>query len=337
MSVKAIALLSGGLDSSLAAMIVAGQGVEVLGCHMVHLFARRAPEKKSELGAVGAARRIGIPIRLVYNSPEMLEMVKAPEFGYGSSFNPCIDCRILTFKLARKVMAEEGARFLISGEVLGQRPMSQRRDPMELVTKRAGVEGLLLRPLCAKLLEPTLPEKNGWVDREKLYDIAGRSRKRQFELAKTFGLTEYPSPAGGCLLTERAFGKRMKDLVRRGRLAISDVHMAKLGRHLVIDENTRLVVARNERETGKVLSFARPGDVILETASVPGPTAALSGKRDDATLELAAALVARYSKARDRSEVDVRFQIKGGAAAGILTVRPASTEESERRLLENEY
>ena len=336
MSAKAVALLSGGLDSSLAAIIVAEQGVEVIGCHMVHLFARRAPEKKATLGAVLAAKHIGIPIRLVYNSPEMLEMVKKPEFGYGSSFNPCIDCRILTLKLAKKVMAEEGARFLVSGEVLGQRPMSQRRDPMKQVVKRAGLEGLVLRPLCAKLLEPTLPEKEGWVDREKLYDIAGRSRKRQFELAEEFGLTEYPSPAGGCLLTERVFGKRMKDLVKRGRLTLTDVHMAKVGRHLIIDETTRLVIGRNERENDKVATFVHPGDIILEIASVPGPTAALSGRSDEAAVRMAAALVARYSKVRAQSKVDVRYYAKGGRPGGVLTVQPASAEESEKRLLENE-
>jgi len=335
MTIKAIALLSGGLDSTLAAMVIAREGIEVVGCHMVHLFASKTPDSKTELSAVKAARRIGIPIRLVHNSPEMLEMVKSPEFGYGSNFNPCIDCRILTLTMARKLMVKEGAQFLISGEVIGQRPMSQRRDPMIKVTKRANVEGLLLRPLCAKRLDETIPEQKGWVDREKLYDISGRSRKPQFELARQFGLTEYPSPAGGCLLTDPGFAIRMKDLVKRDCFTLSDVHMAKIGRHLALDENIRLVIGRKESENDKVFTFAHPGDTILETASVPGPTAALTGNHDKKALLMAASIVARYSKARSHPETDIRYFTKGGGPEGILTVKPASIEESDKLLLEN--
>jgi len=309
-------------------------GIEAVGVHMVHLFAHRAPEEKTILPALRAARQIGIPIRLVPNSPEMLEIVRHPRFGYGKNVNPCIDCRILTLGMSRAIMDDEGARFVVTGEVLGQRPMSQRRDPMRSVEREAGLEGLVLRPLSAKLLEPTLPEREGWVDREQLYDISGRSRTRQMALAKEFGITEYPSPAGGCLLTDPGFAARLRDLASHGGFTLWDIHMAKLGRHLRLDERAKLILGRKHIENAKIRTFARPGDLLLELDDIPGPTGALQGENARRLIPGAAAILARYSKARDLPEVAVRWHEKGGQDEGRVAVAPAPAESATRLLVD---
>jgi len=327
MSVKAIALLSGGLDSVLAAIIMVRQGVEVMGLHMVHLFACHGGAGNRPLPAVQAAREIGIPIRLVPNSNEMIETVKSPRYGYGKNFNPCIDCRILTLRTAKQIMQSEEANFIVTGEVIGQRPMSQRLDAIRLVNREAGVRGLVLRPLSAKLMKPTIAEKENWVDRDKLYAISGRSRQPQMELARQFGLTRIPGSAGGCLLTDVAFGKRMRDLAERNQLTLRNAHMAKLGRRLRLNETTRLIVGRFEKENSRVITFARPGDVILEAKSLPGPTAALQGDNDDVMVWLAASIVARYGKGRSAPAVDILYWTKEGGKNGAVTVKPASEDE----------
>ena len=334
MAIKALALLSGGLDSTLAAAIIKQMGVEVLGVHMVHVFLRTGRPGKTVLHAVQMARQIGIPIRLVFNSPQVLDVPKHPRYGYGKNFNPCIDCRILTLRMAKELLQGEGAQFVVTGEVLGQRPMSQQRNAMVSVVRQAGLEGLVLRPLSAKLLAPTIPELQGWVDRKKLLDIKGRGRKPQMELAQKLGIRHYCQPAGGCLLTDPGFGARMKDLFDHGNYDLRDVHMAKLGRHFRLDEGTKLVLGRNERENEKIATFARVADLILEPKTVAGPTGAISGRSRMQMLDLSASILGYFTKARQEAQIAVLWREKKGKLSGARSVVPATAEQAGALMVE---
>jgi len=223
---KAIALLSGGLDSTLAARVVIDQGIELEALNFMTVFCNCTNKGETCLASQKAVDALGIPLKVFNVSEEYLNVVKGPKHGYGRNMNPCIDCRIFMLKRAKAYMEGSGASFLVTGEVLGQRPMSQRRDAMRLIEKEGGLDGLILRPLSAKFLPPTIPEKEGWVDREKLLAIQGRSRKPQIRLAEAFGIRDYPCPAGGCLLTDPQFAKRMKDLiVHNPDFTLNDVHL----------------------------------------------------------------------------------------------------------------
>ena len=327
---KALALVSGGLDSSLAAALMLEQGVDVHGLCMVSLFnVTRAPGA-TLLAAVDAARRLGFPLTLVNRSREMLAMVKRPQFGVGKHMNPCIDCRLAVLNLARERMEELGCDFVVTGEVIGERPMSQRRQPLDLVQKRSGLGGLLLRPLSAPLLPPTIPEERGWVDRDRLPAIRGRSRKPQMELARRFTLGEYPSPAGGCLLTDPAFAARLADLLEHDPEAdVNDAHLVKIGRHFRLGPGTKLIIGREHRENLILNSFARPEDALLFAEGYPGPTSLLRGAIAAANLRLAAAMTLRYGKGRDQPLGRVLCR-RGREDAEILEVAPSSDEQIER-------
>ncbi|MDP3804786.1 MAG: hypothetical protein Q8Q87_04470, partial [Candidatus Omnitrophota bacterium] len=228
MDKKALALLSGGLDSILAAKLVLEQGIEVEAINFLTIFCT-CTHKGCQHAATQAAKTLNIPLKIFNITEEYLEVIKNPKHGYGSNMNPCIDCRIFIFKKAKDYMKEAGASFIVTGEVLGERPMSQRRDAILLIEKEAGLKGLILRPLSAKLFEPTIPEKEGIVDRAKLLDISGRSRKPQIVLAKKFAIFDYPCPAGGCLLTDPGFAKRMKDLLVHDALTLDNARLLKFG------------------------------------------------------------------------------------------------------------
>src|SRR5512136_2626487 len=233
---KAIALLSGGLDSTLAVKVLLEQGIEVHALNFTSPFCTCTSKKsgcKSE--AVRVAEEFHIPIKVVHKGIDYLEIVRNPKHGYGKGMNPCIDCRIFLLKKARDYMAESGADFVITGEVLGQRPMSQRRDTLRVIERESGLEGLLLRPLSAKHFDPTIPEKEGWVDRSRLLAIQGRSRKEQMQLANDLDVKNYPCPAGGCLLTEISFVSKVKDVFAHATdLDPRDFRLLKLGRHFRI-------------------------------------------------------------------------------------------------------
>src|SRR4030067_1983115 len=222
---KAIALLSGGLDSTLAAKLVIEQGIELEALNFITVFCNCTGRGETCLASQRAVESLGIPLKVFNVSEEYLDIVKRPQHGYGSNMNPCIDCRIFMLKKAKDYMKEGSASFLVTAEVLGERPMSQRKDAMRLIEKEAGLEGVILRPLSAKLLPPSIPEKEGWIDRERLLNIQGRSRKTQIELAAFFGIQDYTCPAGGCLLTDPGFAKRIKDLmIHNPEFSINDVH-----------------------------------------------------------------------------------------------------------------
>jgi tRNA U34 2-thiouridine synthase MnmA/TrmU len=241
-----------------------------------------------------------------------LEVVRSPKHGYGGNMNPCVDCHALMLRQAGEMLEEEGASFIISGEVLGQRPMSQNKKALAVVASESGFEGLILRPLSAKRLSVTIPEEKGWVNRDQLMDFAGRSRKPQMELARRLKIKEYPSPAGGCLLTDKEFSRRLKDLFSSSPEAeVREIELLKLGRHFRIDTGLRLVVGRNKAENQAIQSLSNENDTLLKPTSVPGPTVLVLGDLPPDFEELAASVAASYSDAEDNIPTKVRLSRKG--------------------------
>ena len=262
---KALGLLSGGLDSILAALALKRQGVEVTGIAFVTPFFGAEKARR-------AAAQIDIPLLVRDIGPVHLEMLKNPRYGYGRNLNPCIDCHALMFRLAGAVMAEEGYDFLFSGEVLGQRPMSQNLSALKAVAKHSGYPERILRPLSARLLPVTPMEESGLVDRERLLDIQGRSRRRQEELAREWGLADYPNSGGGCLLTEKSFTGRLRDLLEHDpQAAVVDIELLKLGRQYRLSPSVKLTLGRNQANNEALQTLARPQDVLVRTRNFSGP------------------------------------------------------------------
>jgi len=331
---KAIALLSGGLDSTLAARVVMEQGVELEALNLMTVFCTCTHRGATCLASQKAVETLGLPLKVLNVSEEYLCVVKGPKHGYGRNMNPCIDCRIFMLKKAKARMEESGAAFIVTGEVLGQRPMSQRKDAMRLIEKEAGVEGFVLRPLSAKVLPATVPEKEGWVDREKLLEVQGRTRKPQMALAEHYGIHDYPCPAGGCLLTDPGFAKRMKDLMTHdSNFSLNDVHLLKMGRHFRFSPEVKLVVGRQEEENQKIETFAQGGDILLKVSGFPGPLSLLRGKLDGRDLERAAAITAYYSKAKDLRNVEVIYKGPDEGPGQSLLAPPILREEIEEWMI----
>jgi len=331
---KAITLLSGGLDSTLATKVIMEQGVDLEALNFVTVFCTCTHRGATCLASQKAVETLGIPLKVLNVSEEYLSVVKHPKHGYGRNMNPCIDCRIFMLKKAKARMEESGASFIVTGEVLGQRPMSQRRDAMRLIEKEAGLEGFILRPLSAKVLPVTVPEKEGWVDREKLLKVQGRSRKPQIELAEHYGLHDYPCPAGGCLLTDPGFAKRMKDLmVHDPNFSLNDVHLLKMGRHFRFSPGAKLVVGRQEEENQKIQIFAQGEDILFKVSSFPGPLSLLRGKLDEGDIEKAAAITAHYSKAKDLRNIEVTYKGPDEDHHQSLLATPISRGEIERWMI----
>jgi tRNA-specific 2-thiouridylase len=326
--VKAITLLSGGLDSTLAAKILLEQGIELEAFNFLTVFCTCTNRGETCLASQKAVDALGIPLKVFNVSEEYLEVVKHPKHGYGSNMNPCIDCRIFMLKKAKAYMEGSGAYFIVTGEVLGERPMSQRRDSLRLIEKEAGLEGFILRPLSAKLLPASIPEREGWVDREKLLRIQGRSRKPQIELAEHFGIYDYPCPAGGCLLTDPGFSRRMKDLILHDPdFSLNDVHLLKMGRHFRLSSKIKLVVGRNKEENQKIQTFAREEDILLKLSDFPGPLSLLRGEPNGWEIEKAASITVRYSKAKDSERVEVIYKRVGEGQGYSLFISPISDIE----------
>jgi tRNA-specific 2-thiouridylase len=299
---KAICVFSGGLDSMLAAEAIRAQGIDVLAFFFETPFF--GPEKARK-----SAGAMDLAFKVVNITRRHLEVVRHPKSGYGSAMNPCVDCHALMFRIAGEMLASEGAAFVITGEVLGQRPMSQNRGSLNRVATESGLHGLLLRPLSAKRLSPTLPEEKGWIQREGLFDFQGRSRKPQMELAKRLNIPAYPSPGGGCLLTEKGFSRRLKDLLTaRADVETSELELLKLGRHFRIGPHTKLAVGRNRQENETIQTLAGEQDIILKSVSAPGPTVLLSGESSGNIIEIAAAITVAYSDTAglDVTDVSVR-------------------------------
>jgi len=314
---KAIALMSGGLDSLLAARLVKEQGIDVLGVVFIMPFASRDVEAfETRVKASAAEGGIG-DIRAVDISDVFLDMLSAPSHGYGSHINPCIDCKILMLREAAKIMAEEKADFVITGEVLGERPMSQRRAALDIIKKDSGLEGRLLRPLSARLMEETIPEKEGLIDRERLLDIRGRSRAPQFRLAEEYGITRFSAPAGGCLLTDPIFARKLKDLMENGSAGIYDIMLLKYGRHFRLDNRTKAVVGRDEEENIALEGLLREGDALLRLRDEAGPDVLLRGDLTLGNTKTAASLCVSHSRSRAAGKAEVTV-IKRGEDESVV-------------------
>lgn len=298
---KAVALLSGGLDSTLAVKMMIDQGVEVVALNFTSAFCSCDSGGKSKAsGCKSESRRVaeefGVPIKVLTKGLDYMEVVRNPKHGYGKGINPCVDCRLYMFISAKKYMEEIGADFIITGEVLGQRPMSQRRDVFERIERECGLEGLILRPLCAGHLEPTIPEKNGLVDRNKLLAVSGRSRKELMAHAEELDVTDYPCPSGGCLLTDKIFSKKVRDLLDHKReLTNKDLQLLKAGRHFRY-HGVKVVLGRDETDNRRIRNLVQPGDTLVEPVGFHGPVALISGGAENGAFEFAGRLIKRYAK-----------------------------------------
>ena len=342
--IKAVAMLSGGLDSSLAVKIVADQGIEVLGVnystgfcltdHRRSMSGLGAPidPKSVRNEALRAGAQWRLPVEIIDISKEYMRILTEPRYGYGSGVNPCIDCRIFMQQKTREYMERSGAKFIITGEVVGQRPMSQMRNTLKLIEKESGCAGLILRPLSARILEPSKAELEGWVDREKMYDFHGRNRKPQMELAARIGLDDYPQPAGGCcFLTDPNYAKRMQDLfhhTEKKTMSTDQVMLLKVGRHFRINNLNKVIVGRNEAENF-FLEKNTGGRAQMNCLEVEGPLSLLEGGISEEAVLTAARITARYSDGKDRESVEVEVRISG-AENRRLTVQPLETEICER-------
>ena len=303
--VTGVGLISGGLDSVLAARVLRDQDIQVIGISFVTPF---FGSEKAER----AMAMLGIELRVMDITQLHLEIIRSPKYGYGKGMNPCIDCHALMFRESGKVMEEEGADFLFSGEVLGERPMSQNRQSLEIVARESGYGDLILRPLSAKLLPETLPEREGKVDREKLLDIAGRSRKRQIELAAHYGIKEYAQPAGGCRLTEPGYARKLRELMKHSpTLGIRDVQLLRIGRHFRLDTGDKVIVGRDQDENEKLLSMKNESDVVLDVKDYPSPIAIIPHGASEEAIAKAASICARYSDAPRDEEVTATYHRRG--------------------------
>ncbi|MEO0068104.1 MAG: tRNA 4-thiouridine(8) synthase ThiI [candidate division WOR-3 bacterium] len=302
---KAVCMFSGGLDSILACRLILEQKVDVIALHFLNPF-HPFPKSSARYPVRKAAEQLGIPLKIIPLREEYIQMVKKPKYGYGAGMNPCVDCRIFTLKLAKRFMEQVGADFVFSGEVLGQRPLSQHLQAMKLIEKISGLEGRLLRPLSARLLEPTLPETEGVIDREKLLFLQGRSRKPQIALAEKYGIRDYPNPAGGCLLTDKTFSQRLKEAFGHNEETVRYIKILRIGRHFRLPSGKKAVVGRNERENRALYNLATKDDTILEPVDVAGPLVLVikSDAIDD--IETAARLCARYSDGKHLGQVQIR-------------------------------
>jgi tRNA-specific 2-thiouridylase len=298
MNRKAISLLSGGLDSILATRLIKEQDIEVIALHFTSLFCTCTKGDKScGIQALRSAKELDVEVMVKVKGMEYLDIVRHPRHGYGRNLNPCIDCRIYMLREARKVMDEVGASFLITGEVLGQRPMSQHREAIRVIDKDSGLEGLIVRPLSAKFFEPTLPEIEGIIDRTKLLGFSGRSRRPQYDLAQAFDLKEFSCPGGGCLLTDSNFARKLKDLFSCGEaFTMRDVALLKIGRHFRLTKDAKLILGRDQDECERLAAAHTPPHTLLTPFGFTGPTGLLTGVPDKGLLETAGNLMALYGK-----------------------------------------
>jgi len=324
--ITAVALFSGGLDSILALKLIQEQGIEVKGVNFKTPFFGLDE-------AFVIAKDLDINLEIIDITEELLKILKKPKYGFGKNMNPCIDCHALMFKKAGEYMNKIRASFILSGEVLGERPMSQNRNSLSIIERESGLEGKILRPLSALLLAETIPEKEGLVERNKLLNISGRSRKRQMELATKMGIMDYPSPAGGCKLTEPSFSKRLRDLFTQKSFSLEEVELLKLGRHFRLSRDIKLVVGRNKEENEQLQNFFQDGDFLFKAKNLKGPISLLRGvyRVNDGFIGKSCQITARYC---DRNEeeneevfIDYYRELKG--IAKTRKVKPLREEELE--------
>jgi len=338
---KAVALISGGLDSMLAAKLMIDQGVHVEGINFytgfcveghTHAIRKKDKSKAKRNNALWTAEQLGIKLHIIDVVEEYKDVVLNPQYGYGKNLNPCLDCKIFMVGHAKKWMEENEFDFIITGEVVGQRPKSQLKKYMPIVQKDSGIGDRLLRPLCAKLFPPTLPEREGWVDREKLLDLSGRNRKHQIQMAEDYGYHDYSQPAGGCcFLTDENYSSKLSDLWKhRGekKYDLNDIMLLKMGRHIRPSSSYKLIIGREEGENNFMEGY-RKRFVHIRVLSHEGPLTLVEGEFDKDDFDLAAKIVARFSQGRDAAKVTVQIQTMQGDAH-VINVAPLHSSEIKK-------
>jgi len=324
---KVLAMISGGLDSILAARLIKEQGIEVTGiCFKSYFF---GPES-----AIRMAKQIDIPLIVIDFSKEHLDMVINPKHGHGKNMNPCIDCHAMMMKYSGELLEKYNADFIITGEVLNQRPMSQNRSALDVVKKESGYADKILRPLCALNLPPTKMELEGLVDREKLLNISGRSRKEQMELAKKWGIVDYPSPAGGCKLTEPNFSKRLQDLVsHEANPSENSIKLLNFGRHMRISDNAKIISTRTGEEAKDIKQYLTEDDYTFLARDYNGSMVIITGNPGKEDIEFAERVTGRYCKGKDQKEIAVKYGHYLHVLDTVVTSEPAKDSEIEKHLI----
>jgi len=304
MNNKALALFSGGLDSILAIKVAEKAGAEVTALHFINPFV----SEEAVTHVQKKALELGVPLILEPLGQDYLEVILKPKYGYGKAMNPCVDCKAFMFKKAKELLPKYNASFLINGEVLGQRPKSQMRHSMQQTVKEAGVEDILVRPLTAKNLPPTLPERLGIIDREKLLGFSGRNRKPQMALARELGIEDYPTPAGGCLLTQVEYGKKLLDLIKYDLYNLDEIKRLNIGRQFRLSQGAKLIVGRNHEENEALKALAKDSDILMRVLDYKGPLAVITGKDISyVAIKTAAQITARYADCPKDNKVSVVF------------------------------
>ena len=333
MEILALALISGGLDSILAAKVMADHpGVKVVGYHFRHLF---EPDIRADglSPAEHAAFAVGISIIEDWDDRAFLDMIISPELGRGKGANPCRDCRAFILKRAERMMNMVGGKILVTGEVVGQRPMSQMKNYLNQIENKANLRGKILRPLSGKILPPTEAEERGWIDRDRLFDFSGRSRKPQMALAEEFGIGDYPNPAGGCLLTQKAYAEKFFDILEHdGEVRPSEIHLIKTGRYYRLPGGLRMIIPRDASDNNALMEIAHGKSLLVYADGIPGPTAALNREPSPEELNRAGALVATYGKGSSSKTVRMVIEEPSGERR-YFDVKPANKEDFREYLI----
>jgi len=325
--ILALGLLSGGLDSHVAVKLMLKLGYKVIVLNFMSPFCTCT--KKSD-GCKSAAHMIAkendVEIKTLFMGDKYLNMLKAPKYGIGKGINPCVDCRIMMFRQSKQVMEELGAKFIFTGEVVSQRPMSQMRGKMTLIEKESGLQGMVVRPLSAGIMEPTIPEKEGIIDREEMLSISGRSRKPQIEMGREFGIKEEMlCSSGGCLLTDQHFAPKMKDLLEHTKeTTVKDARLLRMGRHFRISDDCKIIVGRNKEENEKLTRMAKENEMIMSVINYPGPTVIISGEVKNGSLKTAGGITARYASSPKEAEVELKIEKIGSGDTTFITLPPLS-------------
>jgi tRNA U34 2-thiouridine synthase MnmA/TrmU len=322
---KALSVFSGGLDSILATQLIRCQGIEVQAIFF------KTPFFSSDK-AENYAKSIGVPLKVIDITEEHLDIVKEPKHGYGRNMNPCIDCHSLMLRTALKMLEQENASFILTGDVLGQRSMSQKRKALELIENETGIEGLVLRPLSAKRLPITLPEKLGWIDRKQLMGFTGKSRKPQIKLAEELNIKEYPSPAGGCLLTDKVFSERLRDLFAYDKaIEIRDIELLKFGRHFRTCPESKIIIGRNHSENQAIQNLSNVNDLLLHSIEIPGPAVLVTGKTTPEVEKMASVMTVSYSDSGDKENTKISF--KRGGIEEIFSIKGKAITELKQYMI----
>mgnify|MGYP000862252776 CR=1 FL=1 len=324
---RALAMMSGGLDSVLAAKLIKDQGIEVIGiCFKSYFFGEKNAERMAE--------QIDIPLVVVDFSKEHFEMVKNPKHGYGKNINPCIDCHAMMMRYSGELLDKYKADFIITGEVLNQRPMSQNKNSLDVVKNESGFAEKILRPLCAKTIEPTQMELDGLVGRDKLLDIKGRNRKAQMELAEKWGIKDYPSPAGGCRLTEPNYAKRLFDLLKYNKNPEErELNLLRIGRHFRLSEKAKAVSTRTGEEGNEIKKFLNDKDLLLCSEDYSGSDIIIIGEPGENDIKMAAKIAARYCKGKDEDNLKIKYGYFNNGLNKHIVTEAASEEELNKYLI----